>query len=102
MHVPRDLMVLALEEKGWETTQKVLLWLQSRLNPQCPAGSCGTMSWASLSCSQGTAAAQHWDCPGNIMGKGFTSELDLCFRIFTVSQGQRSLVQEGKGLSVQS
>lgn len=23
MHVPRDLMVLALEEKGWETTQKV-------------------------------------------------------------------------------
>lgn len=40
MHVPRDLMVLALEEKGWEATQKVLLWLQFRLNPQCQACGC--------------------------------------------------------------
>lgn len=32
MQVPRDLMVLALEEKGWETTQKV----QEEKEAACP------------------------------------------------------------------
>lgn len=54
------------------------------------------MSWANLSCSRRTGAAQHWSCSGNVVWKGFTLELDLCFRKFTVSQDQRNSVQEGK------